>query len=117
MISFWDYLLDNWPGFLVFCFVGFLFGLLVLTDGGRSVKEKLKVLAIHIFMWGCLAWPLISSVDYHKAKNHYVSCNKPVAKRAGYIYSDYKCWAPARAGTYVGINEKLKTEQELRNEP
>lgn len=118
MISFWAYLLDHWVGFSVFSFIGFLFGVLVLTDGsGRGWKGNLKVLVIHILLWGCLAWPLISSLDYHKASNHYASCNKPVAKRAGYIYSHYKCWAPARAGAYVDINEKLKTEKELRNEP
>lgn len=118
MISFWAYLLDHSVEFLVICFAGFLFGLLYITDGmKRNLKNKVKVIAIQIFLWGFLVWPLMATIDYHKASNHYTSCNKPVAKRAGYIYSDYKCWAPARPGTYVDINEKLKTEQELRNEP
>lgn len=111
MMTFWQHLLDN-PATLFFCAAfGLIFGFFTSLFEGYTLKERLGHIVVSIFMWLVITFPLISWTDYSDYKRHYTTCEKPVAKRAGYIFSEERCWKPVTS--YVKVNETTKSKQEL----
>lgn len=112
MITFWQYLLDT-PETLVFCILaGFIFGLVSqINEGYTRAAERLGHVLVTILLWIFITYPAISWMDYSKYKKHYITCERLVSKQAGYIFSGNRCWKPTT--TYVMVDEKTKTKQEL----
>lgn len=115
MMTFWQYLLDN-PGFLLACILfGLIFGVITqFNEGYTRVIERVGHIFVAILLWIFITYPAISWMDYGDYKKHYTTCEKPVAKRAGYVFAENRCWKPTN--TYVKVNETTKTKQELLND-
>ena len=111
MMTFWQYQCDN-PAMLIACVVfGAIFGVMTSFFEGYNFKERMGHIAVAILIWLFITYPLLSWMDYSDYKKHYQTCEKPVAKRAGYIFADNRCWKPTN--TYVKVNQETKTKQEL----
>lgn len=111
MMTFWQYLCYN-PAILISCVIfGAVFGFITSFFEGYNFKERMGHIGISILIWLVIMFPMVSWADYHDYKKHYQTCEKPVAKRAGYIFSENRCWKPTN--TYVKVNETTKTKQEL----
>lgn len=113
MMTFWQYLCDNPMTLVIMAVFGAVFGLITSFNEGYNWKERLCHICASILMWVFITYPAVSWMDYSDYKKHYATCEKPVAKRAGYILSENRCWKPVTS--YVKVNETTKSKQELLN--
>jgi|AGFT01.1.fsa_nt_gi hypothetical protein len=114
MMTFWQYLCDNPATLIIMVVFGGVFGVFTSCFEGYNWKERLGHICVVILMWVFITYPAVSWMDYTDYKKHYVTCEKPVAKRAGYIFAENRCWKPVTS--YVKVNETTKSKQELLNE-
>lgn len=114
MMTFWQYLGDNPMTLVIMVVFGALFGLFTSFDEGYNLKERLGHIFMVILLWVFISYPAVSWSDYHDYKKHYVTCEKPIAKRAGYIFAENRCWKPV--ASYVKVNETTKSKKELLND-
>lgn len=110
-MGFFDFLIHNPVIILVSICAGAIYGLIMGI--GKDIKDKMAWVGISVLVWGLVFGSLSTFADYNDYKNHYTTCEKPVAKRAGYIFADNRCWKPTNS--YVKVNQTTKTKQELLN--
>lgn len=113
MLTYWQYLMENPTSMLFFVICGALVGLSASLENAPNIKERLGYIMIGILCLMVTLFPLSSWGKYAAYRNNYVTCDKPAARSAGYIFSDNKCWKPYNA--YVTVDTPTKTKQELLN--
>lgn len=115
MMTYWQFMTtDNLVAFFFCLIAGAIMGLLTSVGECDNFKERAGWVAISVLFWAVISFPATTWVEYDKYKNHYTTCEKPVAKRAGYIFGEKRCWKPVSG--YVTVNSSdFKTKGEIVN--
>lgn len=113
MMTLWQYLCDNPMTLVIVTALGGIIGLFTSFNEGYNWKERLGYIFAMTLVWVLIVYPASSWADYSTYKKHYVTCEKLVAQRGGYIFAENRCWKPVTS--YVRVNETTKSKQELLN--
>lgn len=94
--------------FLVF---GFLYGLLASAD--EPWIDKLKALGLSMCVWGLFMYPVTSYFEWTTYSKNFTTCQKPIAKAAGYLYNGDKCYKPVGDNAYILVSERINTKETI----
>ena len=81
---------------------------------GASWKEKFATVGLILMVWLFILYPAVSYTEYRDYKKNFITCEKPVAKRAGYIFHEYTCYKPVPNGSYLPVSDKISFKEDLK---